>query len=99
MAELLHDENYSQSWCSSLPDFVKLADSFGCLGISVSRPDELDDAIKEMLAYSGPVIFDCRVIKSESCYPMIPAGKPHNEMWFGPPPKEKPVGAEGSVLV
>ncbi len=97
--ELLHDENYSESWCGSLPDFVKLAESFGCLGISVSRPDELDDAIKRMLAYKGPVIFDCRVIKSESCYPMIPAGKPHNEMWFGPPPTKKPVAAEGSVLV
>lgn len=97
--ELLHEENYSQSYCNSLPDFVKLAESFGCRGISVSRPDELDDAIKEMLKYDGPVIVDCRVIKMEGCYPMIPAGNAHNEMWLGPPNREQTDNAEESVLV
>ena len=96
--ELLHEENYSQSYCSSLPDFVKLADSFGCKGIAVSKPDQLDAAIEEMLDYDGPVIFDCRVVKLEGCFPMIPAGNAHNEMWLGPPDREK-AGIQESVLV
>src|SRR5690606_39107274 len=78
--ELLHGERYSSSWSESLPDFVKLAEAFGCKGIKVSDPKDLDDAIKEMLAYDGPVIFDCLVEKHENCFPMIPSGKPHNEM-------------------
>ncbi|MCY3880404.1 MAG: acetolactate synthase 3 large subunit [Rhodobacteraceae bacterium] len=82
---LLHEGNYSQSWCSSLPDFVQLARAFGWKGITVSQPDKLDDAIRDMLSYEGPVILDCRVTKEENCFPMIPAGKPHNEMWFEPP--------------
>ena len=97
--ELLHEENYSQSYCSSLPNFVKLAEAFGCKGISVSQPDELDDAIKEMLAYNGPVIFDCHVVKMEGCYPMIPAGNAHNDMWLGPPDKAKKEAGNESVLV
>ncbi len=78
--ELLHGERYSSSWSESLPDFVKLAEAFGCKGIKVSDPKDLDDAIAEMLAYDGPVIFDCLVEKHENCFPMIPSGKPHNEM-------------------
>ena len=78
--ELLHGERYSSSWSESLPDFVKLAEAFGCKGIKCDRPQDLDDAIMEMLAYDGPVIFDCLVEKHENCFPMIPSGKPHNEM-------------------
>ena len=76
--ELLHGERYSQSWSESLPDFVKLAEAFGCKGILVTDPADLDEAILEMLRYDGPVIFDCRVEKHENCFPMIPSGKPHN---------------------
>ncbi len=78
--ELLHGERYSQSWSESLPDFVKLAEAFGCKGIKCSDPKDLDDAILEMIRYDGPVIFDCLVEKHENCFPMIPSGKPHNEM-------------------
>ena len=78
--ELLHGERYSSSWSESLPDFVKLAEAFGCKGIQVTDPADLDEAIREMLAYDGPVIFDCLVEKHENCFPMIPSGKPHNEM-------------------
>jgi acetolactate synthase I/II/III large subunit len=59
---------------------VKLAEAFGCKGILCTDPATLDNAIMEMLAYDGPVIFDCRVEKHENCFPMIPSGKPHNEM-------------------
>ncbi len=78
--QLLHGERYSQSWSESLPDFVKLADAFGCKGRQVSDPAELDDAIREMIAYDGPFILDVLVERHENCFPMIPSGKPHNEM-------------------
>jgi len=78
--QLLHGERYSHSWSESLPDFVKLAEAFGGKGILVDDPADLDEAIKEMIAYDGPVILDCVVEKHENCFPMIPSGKAHNEM-------------------
>ena len=97
--ELLHGERYSHSWSESLPDFVKLAEAFGCKGICVKDPGDLDDAILEMLAYDGPVIFDCLVEKHENCFPMIPSGKPHNEMLLGEAETRGAIDAKGSVLV
>ena len=97
--ELLHGQRYSQSWSESLPDFVKLAEAFGCKGIQVTDPKDLDDAIMEMLRYDGPFIFDCRVEKHENCFPMIPSGKPHNEMLLGDADTQGVIGARGAVLV
>ena len=97
--ELLHGERYSQSWSESLPDFVKLAEAFGCKGIRCSDPKDLDDAIMDMLRYDGPVIFDCLVEKHENCFPMIPSGKPHNEMLLGEADTRGAIGAGGAVLV
>ncbi len=78
--ELLHGSRYSQSYSESLPDFVKLAEAYGAKGMRCEKPGDLDAAIAEMLAYDGPVIFDCVVDKTENCFPMIPSGKAHNEM-------------------
>ncbi len=78
--ELLHGSRYSESYSESLPDFVKLAEAYGGKGIRCSDPAKLDDAIREMIDYPGPVIFDCLVEKMENCFPMIPSGKAHNEM-------------------
>jgi acetolactate synthase-1/2/3 large subunit len=78
--QLLHGERYSHSYSASLPDFVKMAEAFGCVGIRAEKPDELDDAIREMISVNRPVLFDCRVTKEENCFPMIPSGKAHNEM-------------------
>ena len=97
--ELLHGERYSQSWSEALPDFVKLAEAFGCKGILCSDPKDLDDAIMEMLDYDGPVIFDCLVEKHENCFPMIPSGAPHNEMLLGEANTKDAIGASGAVLV
>ncbi len=97
--ELLHGERYSHSWSESLPDFVKLAEAFGCKGIKCSDPADLDDAIREMLAYEGPVIFDCLVEKHENCFPMIPSGKPHNEMLLGEADTQGVIGEKGAVMV
>ena len=97
--ELLHGERYSHSWSEALPDFVKLAEAFGCKGIKCDNPADLDDAIREMLAYDGPVIFDCVVEKHENCFPMIPSGKAHNEMLLGDASTEDAIAADGAVLV
>ncbi|MEM7056263.1 MAG: acetolactate synthase 3 large subunit [Pseudomonadota bacterium] len=97
--ELLHGERYSHSYSEALPDFVKLADAFGCKGIHCADPANLDDAIQEMLDYPGPVIFDCLVEKHENCFPMIPSGKAHNEMLLGAASTEGAIQAEGAVLV
>ena len=78
--QLLHGERYSHTYSSSLPDFVKLAEAYGGVGIRAETPDELDDKIREMIAVKKPVLFDCRVTKEENCFPMIPSGKAHNEM-------------------
>jgi acetolactate synthase-1/2/3 large subunit len=78
--QLLHGERYSHSYSASLPDFVKLAEAYGAVGLRAETPDELDAKILEMIAVKRPVIFDCRVTKEENCFPMIPSGKAHNEM-------------------
>ena len=54
-------KNYSESYSQALPDFVKLAEAYGCKGIKAENPKELDSKIKEMVDHSGPVIFDCQV--------------------------------------
>jgi len=78
--QLLHGERYSHSYSAALPDFVKMAEAFGCTGIRADRPDELDAKIIQMIETPGPVLFDCRVAREENCFPMIPSGKAHNEM-------------------
>ncbi|SEK46856.1 acetolactate synthase, large subunit [Roseovarius azorensis] len=97
--ELLHGERYSSSWSESLPDFVKLAEAFGAKGIICKDPVDLDDAIMEMLAHDGPVIFDCLVEKHENCFPMIPSGEPHNKMLLGEVSTKDAIKAGGAVLV
>jgi acetolactate synthase-1/2/3 large subunit len=98
--QLLHGERYSHSYSEALPDFVKLAEAFGAKGIRCENPADLDDAIREMIAYPGPVIFDCLVERHENCFPMIPSGKAHNEMLLGEDAEtEGAIGAEGAVLV
>ena len=98
--ELLHDKNYSESYTAALPDFVKLAEAYGCVGLRAKTPDELDDKIIEMLNTDQPVIFDCLVDKQENCFPMIPSGKPHNQMLLGPnDQKSKKITGKGRTLV
>ena len=98
--ELLHEKNYSESYTAALPDFVKLAEAYGCVGIRAKKPDELEGKIAQMLAVNEPVIFDCVVDKEENCYPMIPSGKPHNQMLLGKQDEdEDEISEEGKVLV
>jgi acetolactate synthase-1/2/3 large subunit len=97
--QLLHGERYSHSYSEALPDFVKLAEAFGAKGIRCANPADLDEAIAEMLAYDGPVIFDCLVTRDENCFPMIPSGKAHNEMLLGDASTAGAIGTAGAVLV
>ena len=98
--ELLHEKNYSESYTAALPDFVKLAEAYGCVGIRATKPEELDDKIIEMINTDRPVIFDCLVDKQENCFPMIPSGKPHNQMLLGPKDqKETKITKKGKTLV
>ncbi|OHC83432.1 MAG: acetolactate synthase, large subunit, biosynthetic type [Rhodospirillales bacterium RIFCSPLOWO2_12_FULL_67_15] len=98
--ELLHGGRYSESYMDSLPDFVKLAESFGAVGLRATRPSEVDGVIKAMLASPKAVIADIRVDPKENCFPMIPSGAAHNEMLLGPADKaEQPVSENGMVLV
>tara|TARA_B100000700_G_scaffold225774_1_gene249079 strand:- start:1149 stop:2915 length:1767 start_codon:yes stop_codon:yes gene_type:complete len=98
--ELLHEKNYSESYSAALPDFVKLAEAYGCVGIRAKRPDELDQKIEEMININKPVIFDCLVDPNENCFPMIPSGKPHNQMLLGPKDQEEnKITGKGKELV
>ena len=76
----MHGNRLADSSAEALPDFVKLADAYGCVGLQATKPSDLDGAIKEMIAIKRPVLFDCRVAALENCFPMIPSGKAHNEM-------------------
>jgi acetolactate synthase-1/2/3 large subunit len=98
--ELLHEKNYSESYSKALPDFVKLAEAYGCVGIRAEDPNELDEKIEEMINTDGPVIFDCHVDQDENCFPMIPSGKPHNQMLLGPKDQEEnKITGKGKALV
>ncbi|QKV17272.1 acetolactate synthase 3 large subunit [Oricola thermophila] len=101
--QLLHGNRLSHSYTEALPDFVKLAEAYGCVGIRAEKPEELDDALDAMIASDKPVIFDCRVANLANCFPMIPSGKAHNEMLLPDEATDEAVanaiGTEGKALV
>jgi acetolactate synthase-1/2/3 large subunit len=78
--EILHGERYSHSNVEAQPDFVKLAEAYGASGARVEKPAELDAALTQMLDSDGPFILDCIVSEGTNCFPMMPAGAPHNKM-------------------
>ena len=82
--ELLHGGRYSESYMESLPDFVRLAEAFGAVGLRCEDPAKLDDTIKEMIEVKRPVVVDIAVDKAENCFPMIPSGAAHYDMLLSP---------------
>ncbi|HBE20049.1 MAG TPA: biosynthetic-type acetolactate synthase large subunit [Cyanobacteria bacterium UBA11149] len=87
--EAFYGERYSASDMElGMPDFVKLAEAYGVKGMLVTKPDELEDAIAEILAYNGPVFADIRVKRDENCYPMVAPGKSNAQM-IGLPERPK----------
>ncbi len=101
--QLLHGNRLSHSYTESMPDFVKLAQAYGAMGIHCSKPDELDDKIQQMIDCDKPVLFDCLVDNLENCFPMIPSGCAHNEMLLPDEASEEAVAnavsSEGKILV
>ncbi len=99
--EFFHGNRYSESYMDSLPDFVKLAEAFGAVGLRAEAAGEVDDVIKEMIRVDRPVIADIVVDRAENVYPMIPGGAAHNEIKLSPEEDGTPVeGSEkGMVLV
>ncbi|MEI8396575.1 MAG: thiamine pyrophosphate-dependent enzyme, partial [Rhodospirillaceae bacterium] len=98
--ELLHGSRYSQSQLTSLPDFVKLAEAFGAVGLRADKVEELDGVIAEMIAVKRPVVVDIAVDPTENCFPMIPGGRAHNEILLGPGDKpDEATPEDGMVLV
>lgn len=82
--QLLHGSRYSQSYSDSLPDFVKLAESFGIRGMRISTLAGLEAGFDAMLDHQGPVLLDLEVAQEENCTPMIPSGASHDQMLLGP---------------
>ena len=98
--ELIHGSRYSESYTDSLPDFIKLAESFGIKGIRAEKMNDLQDVIDEMLQHRGPVLADICVAKEENCFPMIPSGSAHYDMILNKEDKKKQkVSSDGLALV
>jgi acetolactate synthase-1/2/3 large subunit len=82
--ELFYDKRFSETPLSDLPDLVKLADAYKCLGLRARSLEELDGVIDQALAHKdGPCIVDIRVKRQEKVYPMVPAGAPLHDMIGG----------------
>jgi acetolactate synthase-1/2/3 large subunit len=99
--DFFHGNRHSESYMTSLPDFVKLAEAFGAVGLRAQSADELDDVIREMIRVDKPVIADIVVDRTENVYPMIPGGAAHNEIKLSPEDDgaHEAISEEGMVLV
>jgi len=78
--ELFYDKRYSHTSMEYAPDFVKLAEAYGAVGLRATKPEEVVPVLKEGLFSDKTVIMDFRVEPEESVYPMVPAGAPITEM-------------------
>jgi len=87
--EFFYDRRYSHSYLDSLPDFVKLAESFGHVGMRIEKPGDVDAAFKEAFALTDRlVLMDFITDQKENVYPMIAAGKGQHEMHLAPTDRE-----------
>ncbi|HFE48326.1 MAG TPA: acetolactate synthase 3 large subunit, partial [Chromatiaceae bacterium] len=83
--EFFYESRYSHSYVDALPDFVKMAESYGHVGMRVENPADLEAAMREAFAMKDRFVFlDVVVDPAENVYPMIEAGKPHNQMHLSP---------------
>jgi acetolactate synthase I/II/III large subunit len=84
--ELFYQERYSEVYLSyDTPDYVKLADAYGAVGLRAEHPDEVDQVIEKALSITDrSVVIDFRVDSSEMCFPMVPAGASNDEIITGP---------------
>jgi acetolactate synthase-1/2/3 large subunit len=83
--EMFYESRYSHSYVDALPDFVKVAESFGHVGMRVEKPADLEAAMREAFAMTDKLVFmDVVVDPTENVYPMIEMGKGHHEMQLSP---------------
>jgi acetolactate synthase-1/2/3 large subunit len=84
--ELFYDERYSYvELGTAIPDYVKLAEAYGCVGLRCDRADEVDAVLDKALAVTDvPAVVDFRVHDREGVFPMVPAGRPNDEIVLGP---------------
>lgn len=88
--EMFYDKRYSHSYLEALPDFVKLAESYGHIGMSIDKPGDVEKVLKEALAIKNRLVFmDFKIDPSENVYPMVAAGKGHHEMMLSPYQEER----------
>ncbi|MFQ5682633.1 MAG: biosynthetic-type acetolactate synthase large subunit [Candidatus Binatia bacterium] len=85
--DLFYEGRYSASDMGKTPDFVKLAEAYGILGLRADTPAEVEAVLREGIKHKGPVLMDFHVDPFENCYPMIPAGGAHHEMLLEDPPE------------
>ncbi len=78
--ELFYDKNYCATCIDAAPDFVKVAEAYGAVGLRATKPDEVESVIREAFAIKKPVLMDFAVCQEEGVYPMVPAGKNISEM-------------------
>jgi acetolactate synthase I/II/III large subunit len=87
--DLFYEGRYASSYLETTPDFVKLAEAYGAVGLRANRPSEIDAVLKEAIAVNKPVIVDVPTYQYENVYPMIPAGGCNHEMILEDPPALK----------
>ncbi len=81
--EFFYEGRYAHSYVEALPDFVKLAGSYGHVGMKIENPKELEDAMTEAFSMKDRLVFmDVVIDPTENVYPMIEAGKGHHEMYL-----------------
>jgi acetolactate synthase-1/2/3 large subunit len=78
--EIIYKERYCAIDLSSGPDFVKLAEAYGCTGIRATKPSEVIPALEKALSTPGPVVVDMVVDREEDVFPMVPAGGANKDM-------------------
>ncbi|MFP5212058.1 MAG: thiamine pyrophosphate-dependent enzyme, partial [Acidobacteriota bacterium] len=78
--ELFYDRNYCGTQMDAAPDFVKLAEAYGAVGLRATKPSEVEPVLREAFKTKRPVLMDFVVAPEEGVYPMVPAGKPISEM-------------------
>jgi acetolactate synthase-1/2/3 large subunit len=81
--EIFFEKHYSSSDLGFIPDFVKLAEAFGAVGLRATKPSEVEPVLKEAMAVKRPVVMDFVVDREENVYPMVPAGGANHEMIYG----------------
>jgi acetolactate synthase-1/2/3 large subunit len=85
---IIYKERYCAIDLPQIPDWVKLAEAYGCVGLRVTKPSEVVPAIEKMLSTPAPVILDVVVDKDECVFPMVPAGGANTDMILAPPTRE-----------